>query len=95
LKNQNKPIGDVAILKRNKRFVYYLITKENYWNKPSYEDLTATLIKMKNHCLTNGVQRISMPRIGCGLDGLLWSNVQKILKDVFDGTGIEISVYSL
>jgi hypothetical protein len=31
LKSQNKGIGDVAVLKRGSRFIYNLITKENYW----------------------------------------------------------------
>jgi O-acetyl-ADP-ribose deacetylase (regulator of RNase III) len=77
------------------RFVYYLITKENYWNKPTYNDLRATLIEMKNHALSNNVKAISMPRLGCGLDGLMWNQVKKMLKDEFKDTGIVITVYSL
>jgi hypothetical protein len=29
-------IGQVAILNRSGRYIYYLISKENYWNKPDY-----------------------------------------------------------
>ena len=34
-------IGEAAILGplNDKRFVYYLITKENYFNKPTFEDV--------------------------------------------------------
>lgn len=64
LKAQNKDIGSVAILQRGNRWVYYLITKEHYWNKPTYDSLKATLLEMKQHCLENGVQAISMPRLG-------------------------------
>ena len=41
-------------------------------------------------------RHIAMPRIGCGLDGLSWDgNVRDLCLDVFDGTGICITVYSL
>lgn len=36
LKSQGADIGEVAWLKHNDRFVYYLITKERYWDKPTY-----------------------------------------------------------
>ena len=36
-----------------------------------------------------------MPRIGCGIDGLCWSKVKKIIKSVFENSNISISVYYL
>ena len=39
-----------------------------------------------------GITKIAMPRIGCGLDGLNWQDVKKALQDVFDNTDIEILV---
>ncbi|CAB1451708.1 unnamed protein product [Pleuronectes platessa] len=50
---------------------------------------------MKSHCVKNGVTRISMPRIGCGLDRLEWRRVEEILEQVFKHTDISITVYSL
>ena len=37
----------------------------------------------------SGVQRISLPRIGCGLDQLSWS----LIEDVFKGIHVAITVY--
>jgi hypothetical protein len=59
---QKKEIGEVAILKKQDRFVYYLITKEKYWNKPTYEDLQMTLDEMKKHAVANNVPELCMPR---------------------------------
>ena len=42
--------------------------------------------------------RVSLSRsdsIGCGLDQLEWSEVSKILEQVFQHTNITITVYSL
>eukprot|EP01121_Diplochlamys_sp_Union-15-3_P021494 TRINITY_DN8732_c0_g1_i1.p1 TRINITY_DN8732_c0_g1~~TRINITY_DN8732_c0_g1_i1.p1 ORF type:complete len:223 (-),score=30.11 TRINITY_DN8732_c0_g1_i1:73-741(-) len=95
LKAQNKKIGEVAILKHKEKFVYYLITKQFYWHKPTYTDLKNTLVELREHCLANTVTHLAMPKIGCGLDGLIWVQVKNILKEVFWDTDIHISVYRL
>ncbi|XP_030589548.1 ADP-ribose glycohydrolase OARD1 isoform X1 [Archocentrus centrarchus] len=95
LKEQKKLTGQCAVLKRRGRFVYYLITKKKASQKPTYDSLRQSLEDMKSHCLKNQVTRISMPRIGCGLDRLEWARVSEILEQVFDHTNISITVYSL
>ena len=87
--------GGCAILHREQRYIYYLVTKERYWNKPTYATLRASLETMKTHCGENGVEHLSMPRIGCGLDGLQWPKVVEIVKDVFKDLDIKITVYTL
>lgn len=93
--NQNKKVGQVAVLGplENGRFVYYLVTKERYWQKPTYETLLSSLECMKTHAIENHIKLISMPKIGCGLDRLIWNQVKQCLKKVFDGTDIVINVY--
>ena len=43
LKRQDCAIGQTAVLQRGKRYVYYLITKENYFNKPRSKQSVSTL----------------------------------------------------
>ncbi|XP_042321403.1 ADP-ribose glycohydrolase OARD1 isoform X4 [Sceloporus undulatus] len=95
LLNQQKKTGEVAVLKRDNRYVYYLITKNKYFHKPTYDKLQKSLEAMKFHCVENGVTHISMPKIGCGLDRLDWRKVSAMLEEVFEGTGVYITVYTL
>uniref|UniRef100_A0A3P9NC58 O-acyl-ADP-ribose deacylase 1 n=1 Tax=Poecilia reticulata TaxID=8081 RepID=A0A3P9NC58_POERE len=95
LKEQKKVPGQCAVLTSDRRFIYYLITKQKASQKPTYDSLRGSLEDMKSHCLQNGVKRISIPRIGCGLDRLQWSKVSQILEQVFKETDITITVYSL
>ncbi|XP_070766877.1 ADP-ribose glycohydrolase OARD1 isoform X1 [Enoplosus armatus] len=95
LKEQKKLTGQCAVLQRDGRFVYYLITKKKASQKPIYDSLRQSLEDMKSHCVLNGVKRISMPRIGCGLDRLRWERVSEMLDQVFRHTNVSITVYSL
>jgi len=72
--------------------VYNLITKRNYWDKPTLLTMRNALNWMKEDCKIRGIKKIAMPMIGCGLDKLKWDDVSKIIKDVFKDTDIEILV---
>ena len=95
LYTQNVQIGGVGVLKDNNRYIYYLVSKDRYWQKPSYNNLKKTLINMKEHCINNKVKNLCIPRIGCGLDRLKWVNVKEIIEDVFKDISINITVYYL
>ncbi|XP_053562839.1 ADP-ribose glycohydrolase OARD1 [Bombina bombina] len=95
IKRQNKPRGDVAVLENNKRYIYYLVTKNRASEKPTEKDLQRSLEAMKDHALLHLVTSISMPKIGCGLDRLKWERVSCILEDVFKNTNVKITVYYL
>lgn len=58
-------------------------------------DLRRALEAMARHCREQGVARLAMPRIGCGLDLLQWDKVRAALEEAFGGSGVTITVYSL
>ena len=72
--------------------VFNLITKERYFEKPTYNTLTGALCKMKVLCRSENIHKIAMPIIGCGLDRLEWDKVSRIIKYVFQKEDIEILV---
>ena len=74
---------------------FNLVTKEKYWEKPSYEDLKRSLIYLTEMSSFSGRNKLAMPRIGCGLDKLEWCKVKSILEEVFANTNTEILVCSI
>ena len=84
-----------CILVENK-MVFNLVTKRKYSDKPTYNTIRQALIDMKNYAISKNIDTIAMPRIGCGLDKLVWENkVEKIIKEVFANTDIKIIICSL
>lgn len=72
--------------------VINLITKERHFDRPTYRSLKGALERMKEECVQHGIQKIAMPLIACGLDGLQWSHVSARIQKVFADTDIEILV---
>lgn len=95
LKKQGTKAGGVAILQHEGRFVYYLVTKQRYFHKPTCESLESSLRSMRDHCVANGVEELSMPTIGCGLDRLNWTDVEQMIKRVFSDISMSITIYHL
>lgn len=93
LAEQQKSVGDVAVLQDSNRFIYYLVTKQFSHDKPTYETLKSSLMSMKRHCIENNVRKVAAPKIGCGLDLLKWNRVKNLIHTVFSDTEIEIIVY--
>ena len=75
--------------------VFNLITKPQYWSKPTYTSIRNALLSMKDMCKGHKVTKVAMPVIGCGLDRLEWDKVSEIIKEVFDDMDIEILVCKL
>lgn len=72
--------------------VLNLITKERYFHKPTLNTMETALRKMKAVCEERGISKIAMPTIGAGLDRLNWEDVARLVKEIFEETGIEILV---
>ena len=72
--------------------VINLITKEKYSHKPTYDSLRGALQRMKEECRLNGIRKVAMPLIGCGLDKLKWEQVSAIIREVFADTDMDILV---
>lgn len=49
LKEQGQKAGGLAVLEDQSRFIYYLISKNDTYKKPTYQDLFLSLHAMKKH----------------------------------------------
>jgi hypothetical protein len=69
-----------------------LVTKKFSNGKPTINTMEKVLrslvIIMKKFNLT----KLGIPKIGCGLDKLDWSDTKSLIIDIFSGSGIDITV---
>ena len=82
-------------LPETRRYLYHLVTKQKYFNKPTYSTLGASLERMRTHAENNSISKISMPCIGTGLDQLDWDKVKLLIQETFRTSPVQIVVYIL
>lgn len=75
--------------------VFNLVTKAKYYHKPTYSSVKEALEKMKKWMEMLHINKVAMPKIGCGLDKLQWMYVYDIICDVFEDTDVEILICEL
>ncbi len=75
--------------------VFNLVTKNKYYNKPTYDSLRKALEDMADQIEDLEIEKLAIPQIGCGLDKLEWDRVKEIIEEVFEDIDVEILVCSL
>ena len=75
------------------RFIYFLVTKKRFFQKPTYDSLRKSIKAMINHANKYKVIHISMPKAGCGLDRLEWNKVERLIKEICAQSNLTITVY--
>ena len=88
-------VGTIGVINCQGIFIYNIVTKHRFFEKPSYLTIENSLVSMRAHIETHFVTRLSMPRIGCELDKLDWLKVKQLLIDVFSLSNVTISIYTL
>ena len=69
----------VAYFDQHNRCLYILVTKRQYFQKPTYETLELTLQAIKQHLQRHNFQELVIPKLGYGYDHLHWPTVFSIL----------------
>ncbi len=75
--------------------VFNLITKENYYEKPTYRSMGESLEALRESLIEHDVKFLAIPRIGTGLDGLKWNLVRVMIYELIGDLEITVSVYYL
>ena len=75
--------------------VFNLITKKKSTGKPNYESMRAALMRMRSLCVDHAIEKVAMPKIGCGLDRLSWPAVRGMLYGIFMDLDVDILVCHL
>jgi O-acetyl-ADP-ribose deacetylase (regulator of RNase III) len=91
-----KSVGQVAVVASSdaakRHLLFNLITKKHFYEKPRLAVFVQTLVALRALALENDVTKLYMPRIGCGLDRLQWSDVREAIDNTFGHSGIQIVV---
>ncbi|KAJ1520390.1 hypothetical protein ONE63_003525 [Megalurothrips usitatus] len=96
MRAQDKKTGQVAHIRRGDRYIFALITKKKYYEKPKFEDLAASVLALREECEKLGVTDLAIPKfLSCGLDGLRWPDVKALIESTFAGSGVRITAYGL
>ena len=94
LRERKNLVGTAAVVPVGPIVIYNLVSKTNFWKKPSLETLSNCLQSMLSHALANKITDISAPKIGCGLDQLNFSvDVFPLIKNIFRNSTVTIHVY--
>ena len=73
--------------------VYNLVTKRNYWDKPTLDTMRNALCALHGIVVNAGPGvKLAMPLIGCGIDRLRWEDVSRLVQEIFADTDAEIVV---
>ena len=84
--------GYCLLTETNGIVVGNLVTKERYFHKPTLETLRQALESFREQIIEMNLNKIAMPKIGCGLDKLDWKDVKNVIGEVIGSTDFEILV---
>lgn len=93
-------VGHAYRYQDNEGVVYNLFSKYSVRHKAGvgisvqqyHEQLKQCLLDMKRQMIENDEKYLAIPQIACGLDRCKWSDVSKIIEEVFKDTDIDILV---
>ena len=88
-------IGQCSVLNHNGRYIFYMLTKGRFFEKPSYLSVSTALQSLRRHMENLGLSQVAMPKIASGLDKLEWTQVRRIIIRTFAGSNIKVHVYYL
>ena len=83
--NSFPPGSLVTHFDQHQRFIYNLVTKRQFFQRPTYETLELSLHALKRHLKRHDFHELAIPKLGCGYDQLHWPTVFSILFNVFFG----------
>lgn len=77
------------------RWVYNLASQDEPGPHARLEWLDSSARAMVGHAVRHGVPKIALPRIGCGIGGLRWPDVERVLSEVArDSEAVRLEVWT-
>lgn len=78
----------------NPRYIINFPTKRHWRGRSRYEDIDAGLRALAEDACRLDIRSIAIPPLGCGLGGLDWGRVRRMIEDAFkDASNIQILLF--
>lgn len=87
--------GYMFVYISGEKVIFNLMTQLRPHYLASLGAIEASMINMREYAFGAGINKIAMPKIGCGLGGLKWVEVEPIVQAVFGEWPGTVSVYYL
>lgn len=71
-----------------------LVVKNSAYDRVDEDDLRSALEDLREKCEERGFDRVAMPKICTGGNGMKWKTVKKMIKEAFDGSEIFVMICS-
>ena len=82
----------VFVLQRNGCFIYNLVRKKHFFQKPTYDSLQQTIEAMTNHADKHKITQIIVPKAGCGHVRLEQHKVERPIEQTCAQSDLTITV---
>lgn len=97
--NEIEP-GDIFVVKiegleRDSPIIIHAATKKHWRNKSKIEWVIRCFKNLRDYAEDNQCRSMAVPKLGCGLGGLDWKDVEDEMESIFVGLDCEIVVYSI
>lgn len=86
-------LGDVYSFLSKDRWIIYFPTKHHWRDDSSIEMIESGLYYLTREIAFRKIRSIAIPALGCGCGGLDWEDVEPLILDAMEGTGIEVEIY--
>ncbi|XP_002166570.2 ADP-ribose glycohydrolase OARD1 isoform X1 [Hydra vulgaris] len=93
LESRKSPLGSIVPIKNGDHFLYFLVIRENWWDRGAYRPMRESLEALRVHALNNNVKTIAIGRLGSQNDGLDFGVIIKDIKKIFYDSGITLIIY--
>lgn len=80
---------------KGNRWVYNLASQNDPGPYARLEWLDSSVREMVQHASRQAIPKVALPRIGCGIGGLEWSDVERVLSGIArDSDSVHIEVWT-
>jgi O-acetyl-ADP-ribose deacetylase (regulator of RNase III) len=86
-------IGKILLFKEKDKLIANFPTKDKWREKSEYTFIEKGLDDLHEKILSNNIDSVALPPLGCGNGGLLWNEVKLIIQEKLNNLNSEIIVY--